>query len=233
MYDLDRIEFPVDYRLAEPSSVSFTPLGMQERLTLGQILERHPKGIAYGGIVKGLPVYPVLTDRAEKVLSFPPIINSTEIGEVKTTTRNILVEVTGTDLRMTALTLTILAANLHDRGARIEPVRVQYPYDTEFGRGVLFPVDTSGRMKLPLSRFMRALGEDISFTELKKRLSAYGHTVAGTPRTAINVKVRKVDLIGDFILGFDRRRADDRPKRISRARGREPRPPPRVGRSIE
>jgi phenylalanyl-tRNA synthetase beta chain len=131
---------------------------------------------------------------------------------VKTTTRNILVEVTVTDLRMTALTLTILAANLHDRGARIEPVRVQYPYDTEFGRGVLFPVDTSGRMKLPLSRFMRALGEDISFTELKKRLSAYGHTVAGTPRTVTVSSppyrddiMHPVDLVEDYAIsrGYD------------------------------
>lgn len=212
MYELDRIAFPVEYRLAEPSSVTFTPLGMRERLTLGQIIDRHPKGVAYGGIVRAFSKYPVLNDREGNVLSFPPIINSAEIGEVKTTTRNILVEVTGTDMRMTALTLTILAANLHDRGARIEPIRVDYPYDTELGRKVLFPADTSGRMKLPLSRFAQALGEYISFGDLKKRLSAYGHTVTGTP-AMLTVSapayrddiMHPVDLVEDYAIsrGYD------------------------------
>src|SRR5512143_390525 len=55
IYELDKIAFPVDYRLAAPGEVSFTPLGMTERLTMGQILERHPKGIQYGGIVKPFP----------------------------------------------------------------------------------------------------------------------------------------------------------------------------------
>ena len=58
IYELDRIAFPVDYRLAEPSSVSFTPLGMEESLRLAEILEQHPKGIAYGGIVKPFPAVP-------------------------------------------------------------------------------------------------------------------------------------------------------------------------------
>ena len=58
IYELDRIIFPVEYRLAEPSSVSFTPLGMEEKLTLAEILERHPKGIEYGGIREVLPAVP-------------------------------------------------------------------------------------------------------------------------------------------------------------------------------
>jgi phenylalanyl-tRNA synthetase beta chain len=81
IYELDRIVFPVDYRLAAPSSVSFTPLGMEEKLTLAEILERHPKGMEYGGIVKPFPQYPVLTDGMGRVLSFPPVINSREIGD--------------------------------------------------------------------------------------------------------------------------------------------------------
>ncbi len=92
IYELNKIVFPVDYRLAEPSSVSFTPLGMEEKLTLAEILEHHPKGIAYGGIVRSFPKYPVLIDGLGQVLSFPPIINSREIGEVKPRTRTVLVE---------------------------------------------------------------------------------------------------------------------------------------------
>src|SRR5512146_1537058 len=148
IYELDRIAFPVSYRLADPGSVSFTPLGMEEKLTLAEILERHPKGVVYGGIVKPFPRYPVLTDSAGRVLSFPPIINSREIGEVKPQTRNVLVEGTGTDMRMTALTLNILAASFYDRGAEIEPVLADYPYETEYGKRVPFPVNTTGKFKV-------------------------------------------------------------------------------------
>jgi phenylalanyl-tRNA synthetase beta chain len=183
IYELDKIMFPVEYRLAGPDEVSFTPLGMDEKLTLGQILERHPKGIQYGDIVKPFKKYPVLMDSMRHVLSFPPIINSTEIGEVKTRTTTVLVEVTGTDLRMVNLTLNILAVSLFDRGAEIDPVLVEYPYDTEMGKKVTFPRENRSSIRLSQDRFSRALGEDVTLADLKKRLAAYGHQVQGTKGT--------------------------------------------------
>jgi phenylalanyl-tRNA synthetase beta chain len=212
IYEMDRITFPVDYRLAEPYSVSFTPLGMEKKLALAEILERHPKGIAYGGIVKPFKKYPVLTDSSGRVLSFPPIINSTEIGEVKTTTRNVLVEVTGTDLRMVTLTLNILAANFYDRGGDIDPVLVVYPYETGLGNRVTFPYDTSGTMKLRLAKFSAALGEDVQLADLKKRLSAYGLLVTGSKDVlAVSYPpyrddiMHPVDLVEDYAIsrGYD------------------------------
>jgi phenylalanyl-tRNA synthetase beta chain len=207
IYELDRIAFPVDYRLVEPSSVSFTPLGMDGKLTLAQILEQHPKGVAYGGIVKPFPKYPVLTDSLGRVLSFPPIINSREIGEVKTTTRHMLIEVTGTDMRMTALTLNILAANFYDRGADIETVTVSYPYPTEMGKRVTFPVDTSRKTSVRLSRFSEILGEAVSAVEAKKHLTLYGHTVKTSQKgvTVITPPYRDdimhpVDLVEDYAI---------------------------------
>ncbi len=183
IYELDKIVFPVEYRLAGPDEISFTPLGMDEKLTLGQILERHPKGIQYGDIVKPFKKYPVLLDSMRHVLSFPPIINSAEIGEVKTRTSTVLVEVTGTDLRMVSLTLNILAVSLSDRGAEIDPVLVEYPYDTEMGKNVTFPRENRSSITLSQDRFSRALGEEITLADLKKRLAAYGHHVKGTKGT--------------------------------------------------
>ena len=212
IYELDRIMFPVDYRLAEPSSVSFIPLGMEEKLTLAEILERHPKGVAYGGIVKPFPRYPVLTDSMSRVLSFPPIINSREIGEVKPRTRNVLIEVTGTDLRMITLTLNILATNLYDRGAEIEPVLVTYPYDAGFGKRITFPVDTSGKFTVPISKFSAGLGEDVTLASVKKYLGSYGHLVtARAGRVSVVVPpyrddiMHPMDLVEDYAIsrGYD------------------------------
>jgi phenylalanyl-tRNA synthetase beta chain len=212
IYELDRIMFPVDYRLAEPSSVSFIPLGMEEKLTLAQMLEKHPKGIAYGGIVKPFALYPVLTDSMNRALSFPPIINSREIGEVKPNTRNVLIEVTGTDMRMTTLTLNILAASFSDRGADIEPVLVTYPYETGLGKRVTFPYDTSGKFTIPLAKFSAGLGEDVSAADVKKHLSAYGHVVsAGQGKITVLVPpyrddiMHPMDLVEDYAIsrGYD------------------------------
>jgi phenylalanyl-tRNA synthetase beta chain len=212
IYELDRIVFPVDYRLADPSSISFTPLGMEERMTLAEILELHPKGIEYGGIVKPFSQYPVLMDNMERVLSFPPIINSREIGEVKPQTRNVLIEVTGTDLRMTMLTLNILATSVYDRGAEIEPILVIYPYETAFGKRVAFPADTSGKFKVPLSKFSSGLGEDVVLNDVKKHLASYGHSVSAS-RGMITVVVppyrddimHPMDLVEDYAIsrGYD------------------------------
>jgi phenylalanyl-tRNA synthetase beta chain len=207
IYELDRIVFPVDYRLADPESVTFMPLGMEQKLNLKQILEQHPKGITYGSIVNKFPQYPVLVDSMGRALSFPPIINSREIGEVKGKTRNVLIEVTGTDMRMTALTLNILAANCFDRGADIEPVLVTYPYDTEFGKRVAFPKDTSGTFTIPLAKFSAGLGEKVQAADVKKRLAAYGHEVSST-KTSIKITVpayrddimHPMDLVEDYAV---------------------------------
>lgn len=212
IYELDRITFPVDYRLAEPSSVSFTPLGMDEKMDLAQILERHPKGIEYGDIVKPFPAYPVLIDGMGRVLSFPPIINSREIGTVKPNTHNVLIEVTGTDMRMVMLTLNILAAGFYDRGGDIEPLLITYPYATEFGKNVALPQDISRPVTTKLSAFSTGLGENVSLADVKKRLTSYGHTVMPA-KGGLSIQcpfyrddiMHPVDLVEDYAIsrGYD------------------------------
>ena len=212
IYELDRIMFPVDYRLAGPSSVSFTPLGMEEKLDLAQILERHPKGIEYGHIVKPFSAYPVLIDGMGRVLSFPPIINSSDVGTVKPNTRNVLIEVTGTDMRMIMLTLNILAAGFYDRGGDIEPLMVTYPYATEFGKSVALPRDISRPITVKLSAFSTGLGENVSVADVKKRLTSYGHAVMPA-KGGLSVQspfyrddiMHPVDLVEDYAIsrGYD------------------------------
>lgn len=127
LYRLPRIVFPVTYDAVKREDVSFTPLGMETVMTLGEMLMVHPKGLEYGSILAGHDRVPLLRDTQGQVLSFPPIINSRDIGEVQVGDEELFVEVTGTDLMMVVLTLNILAANLADRGATIQPVEVQYP----------------------------------------------------------------------------------------------------------
>lgn len=177
IYRLAAIEFPVAYDLVKPDEVSFTPLGMDTVMTLGEMLLVHPKGLEFGGILAGQDRMPVLRDATGQALSFPPIINSREVGEVKVGDEALFVEVTGTDLSMVVLTLNIFAANLADRGAVIEPLAVQYPYKTALGESVITPQDLGKSRTLPVSTIEQALGQALGAQDVAKALTAYGYEV--------------------------------------------------------
>jgi len=98
LYRLAAIEFPVIYDLVKPDEATFTPLGMDTVMTLGEMLLVHPKGLEFGGILAGQNRLPFLRDAKNQALSFPPIINSREVGEVLVGDDALFVEVTGTDL---------------------------------------------------------------------------------------------------------------------------------------
>ncbi len=82
IYDFSLITPPLSYGATKPSDVSFVPLGFSGKMNLTEILESHPKGLEYGYIVKKHNLYPILMDSKEKVLSFPPVINSNDLGRV-------------------------------------------------------------------------------------------------------------------------------------------------------
>jgi phenylalanyl-tRNA synthetase beta chain len=174
---LEKISFPVTYTVAEPSQVSFIPLNCDFKMTLAEILKNHPKGQEYGFILEGTHRYPLLIDQKQQVLSFPPIINSRDLGEVKAGDQNLLVEVTGTDLRMVALTINIWAANLSDRGASIESVEVVYPEKTVFGKKVRMPFSFSKPLCVSLTDIDKAFAERFQTKEVMGLLKGFGHLV--------------------------------------------------------
>jgi len=177
LYRLSAIEFPVAYDLVKPDEAKFTPLGMDTVMTLGEILMVHPKGLEYGPIVAGHDRLPLLLDAKHQALSFPPIINSREIGEVQVGDDALFVEVTGTDLPMVVLTLNIFAANLADRGASIGPIDIIYPYKTGLGQTVVTPQDLGKTLTLPMATIEQALGQSLAGTDVRHALETYGYGV--------------------------------------------------------
>src|SRR5215510_2068785 len=180
IYRLAAIEFPITYDLVKPDEASFTPLGMDTVMTLGEMLLIHPKGLEFGGILAGQDRLPFLCDSKRQALSFPPIINSREAREVRVGDDALFVEVTGTDLSMVVLTLNIFAANLADRGAVIGPIDVRYPYKTTLGKAVITPRDLGKSRKLPISTIEQALGQELSAHDVAKSLTAYGYAVTAS-----------------------------------------------------
>jgi len=60
-------------------------------------------------ILDGFDKYPVFYDKNRQVLSLPPIINS-EQTKISFNTKNVFIEITGTDLMKCKICLAILAA---------------------------------------------------------------------------------------------------------------------------
>src|SRR5438094_356828 len=207
VYRLRPIAFPVTYALVHPEKTKFRPLGYADRMSLREILEIHPKGLEYAPILAGHEKFPLLRDAKGEVLSFPPIINSRDIGEVRPGEDHLFIEVTGMDIRMVILALNIFAANLHDRGAAIEPVDIVYPYPTDMGKKVRTPQHFTASRKITRKAVAEALGTPLSSPEIRSSLASYGYGVSGTGESLSitlpsyrNDLMHPVDIIEDVAI---------------------------------
>ncbi|MBI4229580.1 MAG: phenylalanine--tRNA ligase subunit beta [Planctomycetes bacterium] len=211
VYRAGAIRFPVSYEAGAPGEPRMRALGDTQIRTFTEILRAHPKGIEYGTILSpGKPV-PVLKDASGTILSFPPIINSDDLGQVRVGDGDLLVEATGADLDAVLLVENILAANLSDRGWIVEPLATEYPFDTPRGRRVRTPGGWGeGRcppLEVPLGEFTRLLGETPSDEEAAGALRGAGHRVQTGKGTLLVTfppwrgdAMHPVDAVEDFLL---------------------------------
>jgi phenylalanyl-tRNA synthetase beta chain len=125
IHDVDRVTPPFTYKAVLPQDVRFTPLGLAQEMDLLEILTKHEKGREYAHLVASQPRFPIITDAAGRVLSFPPVINGI-LTQLTPDTRNLFIDVTGTDLEAVSGCLAIIATALAERGGRIEQVRTKY-----------------------------------------------------------------------------------------------------------
>jgi phenylalanyl-tRNA synthetase beta chain len=127
VYDLATIKGDIIYRTMDPDQEPFVPLGMPGRKMTGrQILESHPKGVAYAELLAEHKRYPVLEDARKQVLSMPPIINSEETKLKQGTTR-VFIDVTGISQSAVTKSLDTLVCSLVEIGGTIESVTIVDP----------------------------------------------------------------------------------------------------------
>ncbi len=208
MYRIDLIKWPVSYKGVDPDSVSFVPLQMDEKMTLRRIVAEHPKGKEYGHIIAGSPVYPILMGADGGVLSMAPVINSADIGAVQVGDRDLLVEFTGTDLAAVCLATSIVACDFADAGYEIKPLRVDYDFDTPFGRSVTFPYYFQTPASVDSGRVSKLLGDSIGPEQVVEALAvmgvraeAHGQHIRAWPPEYRDDFIHAVDLVEDVMIG--------------------------------
>jgi len=165
-HNADLIEFPVYYKAVKPEDVKFVPLFEEREMNLREILEKTKTGKLYGHLLSNFEKYPILIDSRGKVISFPPIINSNDIGRLTEKTRNIFIDVTGNNFDDVLLALNAIVVTLADYGGKIKSVEIVYP-----DRRISTPDLRIIRKEFNLKDIIKIIGFEISKEEIKKLLS--------------------------------------------------------------
>ena len=215
LYEFDLVKPPLRFTVAKPKEVSFVPLDFDDKLTLEEILEKHPKGIEYGHIIRRFPVWPIFMDSEDQVLSFPPIINSNDLGRITEETRNVLVEVTGTSYKAVLDTLINMTVSLADRGGKIYSAEIHYPY-SELADDVTPKLDVE-TICLDVSYIQRFIGLELSTSEIVSLLEKARFGVAEYSESRISVQVpcyrmdilHPIDIVEDIAIAYDYNRIPD------------------------
>jgi phenylalanyl-tRNA synthetase beta chain len=211
IYNMDLIKPPIEYTTVKPKGVTFVPLGFTENMTPEEVLEKHPKGNEYGHIVKRHSLYPMLFDADGKVLSFPPIINSNDLGKVTVESQNLLVEVTSTSHKTVLNTLNLVTTMLIDRGGKAYTTTIHYPDNSNYTETqIVTPNFNNQHMTLSIEYTNKLLGLNLTPKHIGELLKNAGLDTHKATQTEISVLIpcyrtdimHQVDLIEDIAIAY-------------------------------
>ena len=208
LHDFDKVNPPFVYKGVKPNEIKFVPLEKEEEMDLDEILEKHEKGIAYAHLLKDAELYPIILDKNGNVLSFPPIING-QLTALTEKTRNIFIDVTGTDEQAVKATLIIVSTLLAERGGEIEQVEI---IDN---RKFVTPDLTPQQMEVDLNYIHKILKID-SKEEIKNALEKMGHNVefladkikVYSPAWRVDI-LHPIDIVEDIAVGYGYERFEE------------------------
>ena len=183
VHDLSTLAPPFKV-ITVPESYSFIPLAMTKRMSIREILESHPKGVDYAHLLEGFTEFPVIIDAAERVLSFPPIINGDHTTVTESTT-DFFIDVTGWDARACEASLLLVCLAFAARGGVVETLELTDCH----GQVQRTPNGRARRLSLPKRLLEEILGREFSKQEMRDSIDRMGgrfiemRTVTNGPRT--------------------------------------------------
>jgi len=203
IHNLDVIEPPFYYKAADPDNNSFVPLE-SEKMSLRQIVKDHKKGVKYAHLIEKFDKYPLIVDNNDNVLSMPPIING-ELTKLTENTKNVLVDVTGTDERAVNYALNIIMTSFAEVGGNLKSLNVVYK-----DRNVETPNLMPKKKKIKVKNAKKIIGVDLTAYDIanylaKVRIGAEieaGDSVqAVIPAYRLDI-LHEVDVIENIAVGY-------------------------------
>ncbi len=212
VYRAANLKWPLHFIAADPDKVSFVPLQGSEKQTCREIVQTHPKGKEYGWILKDFDKYPVLQDDSGEVMSMSPIINSATLGQIEVGDKDLVIELTGVEMKDIMLAANIVACDFADAGYEILPIKVCHDYDTGFGKDVIIPYYFQETTCAHLSEINKKLGSSLTEDEVKDAISRMGSSISSknentdilftvSPAPYRNDFLHEVDVIEDVMIG--------------------------------
>jgi len=146
-HDLDTIKGPFKYMAKSPKDIKFVPLNQTKEFTSAELMDLYSTDShlkAYLPIIRDSPVYPVIYDANNVVLSLPPIINS-EHSKITLNTKNVFIECTCTDLtkgKIVLDTLVTMFSQYCTKPFSIEPVETVTKGETSLNPTLKYRTET-------------------------------------------------------------------------------------------
>jgi len=200
VYPLHAIKFPVSYTTMRPDEIEYTPLGSDGPMKARDILRDHKKGQQYGHILEGQARYPVFVDADGKVMALIPVVNSAETGKVDVGTRDVFIEVSGTEIHTCKAALNIIVCTFADMGGTPHGVLMDYG-DERF----LSPDLKPREVRISIKEVNRVLGLELGEKELGAHLGrmgyAYSKGVVKVPPYRADV-LGTIDIIEDVAISY-------------------------------
>lgn len=203
VHDLAKIKPPFLVK-AVTNDTQFTPLSMDDEMSIKQILLEHPKGIDYAHLLDGLEKYPVIVDAESRILSFPPIING-DHTTVTADTTEFFIDVTGWDYRSCEACLMLIAMQLEEYGGTIESVKVT----SCDGLVKHLPNGDAIEHKLPTQLLNGLIGDSLEENQISSAINRMGGTLISKDDEYIKLSMPRwrfdilhpVDLLEDIAIG--------------------------------
>ena len=171
-HDLDTIVGPFYYDAQPPSDIKFVPLNQSVEMSGPELMTHYESDIKlkkYLHIIRDSPLYPVVHDSNNVVMSLPPIINSNH-SKITLHTKNVFIDVTATDLTKAQVVLNTLVAAFSqycELKFSVEQVEVSYPDGT-----TLLTPDVSERQEtVSLDYIRKSIGVNPSGSEIVSLLN--------------------------------------------------------------
>ncbi|MGC9209785.1 MAG: phenylalanine--tRNA ligase subunit beta [Acidilobus sp.] len=188
------------------------PLGYTKKIPVKDVLKLTEQGVKYGGLSlmeeEGSLVHPAILDEEGNIISLPPVINS-DITKVEAGTKDLFIDVTGTDLHAVEEVLNVLVSNLLERkGARLGQVSV-----IEAGSARTTPTLKPVVKELSVGYVNEVLGTNLTIDDIAFSLLKMRHALGQRQEGVVNVVVppfrvdviAPIDLVEDvaIALGYD------------------------------
>ena len=200
IHDLDKIQFPLVYTTTNRNH-KFIPLNSEKEITVSEILSTTDVGKDYGSLLGQSSQVPIILDKNQNTVSFPPIINAA-ITTVTTKTRNLFVEVTGLNKDDAEDMLSVVATILQTAGFTLESVNIS-------GMKNSSPKLESKKISVNSSLINQSLGLNLNSSKIisslkKSRLDAISkgtNIICTIPSYRFDI-FGPMDLVEEVALGY-------------------------------